>query len=111
MDTLENYREIIKKVLIDYAAIPYAYGELQAEVVFDNDRDRYLILTMGWEERKRVHGCIIHIDIIDEKVWIQHDGTEQGIALDLTEAGIPKKQIVLGFRHPDIRPYTEFATT
>ena len=49
-------------------------------------------------------------DIIDDKVWIQYDGTEDGIADELIEAGIPQDKIVLGFRPPEIRPYTGFAT-
>jgi hypothetical protein len=30
------------------------------------------------------------VDIINNKIWIQYDGTEQGIAGDLLAAGIPK---------------------
>ena len=48
--------------------------------------------------------------MIDHKLWIQHDGTEEGVALDLVAAGIPKEQIVLGFRPLSERKYTEFAT-
>ena len=40
---------------------------------------------------------------------IQYDDTEEGIATDLLEAGVPKADIVLGFRHPKIREYTGFA--
>ena len=54
--------------------------------------------------------CILHLEIIDGKIWIQRDGTKEAIALYLTETGIPKKKIVLGFRHPDIKKYTEYAT-
>jgi len=43
------------------------------------------------------------------KIWIQRDGTERGIASDLTEAGIPNDHIVLGFREPELRQYTGFA--
>lgn len=42
-------------------------------------------------------------------LWIQHDGTEIGIATQLLELGVPADDIVLGFQAPDIRPYTEFA--
>lgn len=59
----------------------------------------------------RVHGCIVHIQIIDSKIWIQRDGTEDGIANDLVNAGIPKDQIVLGFHPLEIRPYTEYAVS
>ncbi len=46
---------------------------------------------------------------INGKIWIQHDGTESGIADELEEAGIPKNKIVLGFRSPDVRKYTGYA--
>jgi len=58
-----------------------------------------------------VHGCLVHIDIINDKIWIQRDGTEYGIANELVNAGIPKNQIVLAFQPVDIRQYTEFAVT
>ena len=34
---------------------------------------------------------------IDNKIWIQHDGTEIGIAKELVALGISKQDIVLGF--------------
>lgn len=40
---------------------------------------------------------------------MQRDGTEDGIANELVQAGIPKEDIVLGFHEPDVRPYTGFA--
>ena len=52
---------------------------------------------------------MIHVELIKDKIWIQYDGTEEGIATDLLEAGVPKEHIVLGFRPPEIRPYTGFA--
>jgi len=109
MDSLETYREIIERVLSDYAAVPYAHGDFKTELVFDRVRDRYLLIDVGWDGKRRVHGCIVHIDIIDGKLWIQRDGTEQGIALDLEQDGIPKEHIVLGFREPELRQYTGYA--
>lgn len=52
---------------------------------------------------------MLHIDIRDGKVWIQHDGTEEGVAEELAKAGILRDRIVLAFKPPEIRPYTEFA--
>ena len=109
MDTLDRYRKIIEQVLSDYAAVPYAYGEFETEIIFDQKRNHYLLINMGWNNGRRVHGCIIHIDIIEGKIWIQRDGTESGIALELEEAGEPKEDIVLGCREPELRPYTGYA--
>jgi hypothetical protein len=109
MDKLANYRQVIEKILTKYAAIPYHYGDLKAELIISKDENRYLVITSGWEDEARVHACIIHLDIIDDKIWIQSDSTEDGIALDLLAAGIPKENIILGFHQPKIRQYTGFA--
>jgi len=39
---------------------------------------------------------------------IQYDGTSPGVAVELAESGIPKEDIVLGFRPPRVRPHTGF---
>jgi len=108
MDTLDTYRRIIERVLTEYAQIPYAYGDIQSQTIFDRAGDHYLLMNVGWDKR-RIHGCLVHIDIIDGKCWIQRDGTEDGIATELEAAGIPKEHIVLAFRSPEIRKYTGYA--
>jgi len=108
MDRLETYRQIIRSVLQPYTQITYANVDATNHAVFDPETDRYIIVSVGWGTKRRVHGCLIHVEMIDGKVWIQRDGTEDGIANELVEAGIPKPEIVLGFREPHIRPYTGF---
>jgi hypothetical protein len=51
----------------------------------------------------------MHIDLKDGKIWIQHDGTEEGIANRLVEAGAPREDIVLVFHALYKRRFTEFA--
>jgi hypothetical protein len=51
------------------------------------------------------------IDIIDDKVWIQYDGTSQPVAEALLEAGILREDIVLGFHPDELRQYTGFAVS
>ncbi len=109
MDTLENYRKIIQQVLIEYTKIPYAYGQIEIKMIIDRNSDHYLIMNMGWENKKRIHGCLVQVDIINSKIWIQRDGTEHGLANELVNAGIPKDHIVLGFHPTEIRQYTEYA--
>ena len=106
---LERYRQIVESVLNEYAALPYAYAPIQSEVIFDRTRDRYIWMDVGWNNDRRVHGCLAHIDIVDGKIWIQRDGTEEGIAADLERAGIPKDHIVLGFRPAEVREHTGYA--
>jgi hypothetical protein len=106
--SLDSYRSIIEQVLTDYSKYPYAYGQIERQLVFDRSRDHYLLMSVGWD-KQRVHGSLIHIDLIDGKCWIQRDGTETGIAHDLEAAGVPKSRIVLAFRPPEMRPQTGYA--
>lgn len=108
MDGIEKYREIILRVLDEYTAVPPAYGEMVDEIIVDRETDRYLWMTRGYQKSKRIHACIVRIDIINGKLWIQQDNTE-GIAPELERYGVPKEHIVLGFHPPDIRSYTGYA--
>ncbi|MDZ8187148.1 MAG: XisI protein [Nostoc sp. ChiSLP02] len=117
MDTLEQYRHLIRNILIEHTKIPFSTGNIRFETVFDREQDRYLLMILGREPAydlspditRRVHGCLIHVDIIDDKIWIQRDGTEEGIATEFLSAGIPKDRIVLGFRSEELRKDSEFA--
>ena len=109
MDKLKKYRETVERILSEYAAIPYAYGEVERRTVFNHETDSYLLYVVGWDGRERVHGIISHIDIIDGKIWIQRDGTEDGLAMDLEREGVPKSDIVLAWHAPELRKYTEYA--
>jgi len=109
MDSLTELRKNLVKILKEYTEIPYAYGDLQCRLIVSEDRNQYLLITQGWEGDVQVHSCLVHLEIIGDKVWIHRDGLEDGIAEDLLRAGVPKSQIVLGFHPPDVRPHTEFA--
>ena len=56
-----------------------------------------------------MHGCVVHIDIKDGKVWLQYDGTSQPVADELIAAGVPQEDIVLAFHPAEVRPLTGFA--
>lgn len=109
-ETLNHWRTTIKQILSDLAAIPFPdVVPLRAKTVFDESADIYLVVVEGWQDVRRLHGCLVHIEIQDDKIWIQLDGTEDGIARDLLAAGIPKDRIVLGFKSPQSRPFTGYA--
>lgn len=104
-----NYPELVKKLLQAYADFFSKDSEYPLRPVFDDLRQSYLLLDTNWHGRKYIHHTPLHIDIVNNKIWIQYDDTEEGIATDLLEAGVPAQDIVLGFRPAELRPYTEFA--
>ena len=109
MDTSITYSDIAKNVLRKYVNLFNKGNDEPLHVAFDDERHSYLILNIGWQGKKYIHSATLHVEIIDGKIWIQSDNTEEGIATDLLEAGVPKDDIVLGFRHPKLRKYTGFA--
>lgn len=109
MDQLIKYRQIVKQIISQHAQIRPALGKIEIETIFDEQNDHYEMMYTGWEKHYRIHGSVLHIDIRNGKVWIQHDGIEGGVAEELVEAGIPRDQIVLGFQPPSLRQYTDYA--
>lgn len=109
MVPVSEYPELVKRFLREYASFKPSYGDVQVEAIFDDAQGHYEVIHAGWVAGKRVHGSILHVDIRDDKIWIQHDGTERGVATDLVEAGVPKERIVLAFQSPAKRKMTAFA--
>ena len=109
MEKLTSYRTYIQELLSAYARPSKLDGEAETELIFDLERDHYQVVHTGWRNRRPVYGPVLHLDIKDGKIWIQHDGTEIGIADELVKLGVPKSDIVLAFHEPFMRQYTGFA--
>jgi len=107
--SVERYRTIVRDIILEHATHKPSHGEITTRAVIDEEHDSYQVVDIGWQGKRRVFGVILHIDIIDDKIWIQYDGTEHGVATTLVEAGIPRTAIVLGFKPEHVRPHTQFA--
>lgn len=108
-DKLNRYREIIKRVLAEVASYGAGQDEIEDRPLFDTQSDSYAVISEGWQDDERIHHILVHLEIINGKVWIQAGNTDLVIARELERAGIPKSDIVLGFHPPDVRPHTEYA--
>ena len=109
MEKIEKYRSYIQQLLKEYASLASADEEVETQTIFDTENDHYQLVYAGWKKRKRMYGCVLHLDIKEGKIWIQHDGTEIGMANELVKLGVPKEDIVLAFHEPFVRQYTGFA--
>jgi hypothetical protein len=109
MDTMKRYRAAIRHILRERGQYRPSHGNIDTEIIIDPERDHYELMHVGWDGPRRVHGSVIHIDIIDGKIWIQHDGTAPGVAKELVELGVPRDAIVLGFHPEYARQYSGFA--
>ncbi len=97
MDTTTNYREIVKQVILKYAKLRPSHGNIRLDPVFDEMRDRYALMQVGWDNGKRIRGNLIYLTLQNGKIYIEYDGMEYGITHDLIAKGIPEENIVLAF--------------
>lgn len=111
MANLTQCREAVQKLLQNYADFSQGDREIDTELILDTARDHYQLVHVGWQNERRVYGCVLHLDIKDGKIWLQHNGTENDIAAELVEMGIPKTDIVVGFHSPFKRQFTEYAVS
>ena len=106
-----DYPTVIQRVFSNLIRFLGKTDGIHLETVIDSEYGHYLLVEMGWQNSRRIYGTLLHIDIIDNKLWIQHDGTEEGIADELVSSGIPKQNIVLAFKPVERRKITEFAVS
>lgn len=111
MAELNEYRKKIQALLTELANYGSSDREVESQLIFDAERDHYQLAHVGWRNKHRIYGCVLHLDIKDGKIWIQHNGTEFDIGVRLAEMGIPKQNIVNGFHSSYMRQFTDFAVS
>ncbi|MGY6528848.1 MAG: element excision factor XisI family protein [Cyanobacterium sp.] len=113
MEKIIRYQNAIKNILTQYKRISaqVADPDIDEVLMFDDQRSQYLWFNIGWKNERRVKAISVYVRIKNEKIYIEEDWTEEGIATDLLREGVPKEDIVLAFHDPESRKYTDFAVT
>jgi len=111
MDRLTHYRTLIEEILQRHAVLMNSQpvpGEA-VDCVFDEQRDHYVLLKYGWPRGKHADYTKLHVRVVDHKIWIEEDMTEDGFAIELVAAGVPKDDIALAFIPPELRHIEDYA--
>jgi hypothetical protein len=109
MDSLNPLRDAIRRVFASWEELARQGVGFHVVTFLSPESDRYLLQQVRTEGERYDSYTLAHLEIRDGKIWVLTDSTEQGIATELVEAGIPKDQIVLGFYPPKVRQRGEFA--
>jgi len=109
MEKIVRYRAILAQIIWEEAQHHLIESDIEVCQICDDEHQHYQLLYLGWQASKWVFAPIIHLRIHNEKIWVEHDGTEEGITNKLLAAGVPRDEIVLAFYSPQKRSYTEFA--
>ncbi|MDF2387661.1 XisI protein [Nostoc ellipsosporum NOK] len=108
MAKIDQYREYIQNLLTKYGSYKPSEEDVEIQLIFDTARDHYQILEIGWDGYDRIYNCVMHLDIKAEKIWIQRNMTDNQIAEELIDIGVPKQNIVLGLQPSNLRQYTQY---
>lgn len=111
MDQITRYQVVIENLLGAKAQRDTRCPRPGIETccIFDEINHHYILMDVGWNEEKRAEYILVHVRIKNSKIWVENDGTAEGFAIELVRGGVPPDDVVLGFQHPNMRPYTDFA--
>lgn len=110
MERVTNYGTLLKQLLKKYADTwNQPNSPIKHIVITDTEEGHFQLLQIGWEEKDYIFAVMMHFDIIDGKIWVQENRTEELVAEELVKQGVPKMDIVLGLQAPSMRKYTEYA--
>jgi hypothetical protein len=109
---MEKLIKIVNTMLQEYLTELRQGSEnegIEYKLIADETSHNYQIIALGWKGLDRFYNLLFHIEIIDNKIWIQEDKMEYSIAERLLEKGISKSQIVLAYYPEFHRQYTGYA--
>lgn len=110
MDKITKYQNLIIAFLKEQAKPTLGMNpDIRREVIVDRESNNFQLRHVGWKEHHYQFFVAFHFSIINEKVWLQWNRTENEVVDYLMEHGIPKEDIVLGLKPPFVREHTGFA--
>jgi XisI protein len=99
---LEVLGEIVER-LQNFTSEESSKRSIRTVSVFDEAHNQYQILEMGWNESgHRVFQPIIHLELLDGKIWIQENVTDVDLVKELLEWEVETSDIVLGMHSENL---------
>jgi len=100
MDKVIRYRQVVQQILEDYAQRMSRGNRVQILPVCDPVHDQYLLISLGWQNKRREHAIVFHAQLRQGQFFVEDDRTEEGIGNKLLEAGVPQEDIRLAWADP-----------
>ncbi len=108
MDKLSTYRNLLKKELEKQCKLGYSdMPDVRYKLV--EDGTSFLVLAVGWHERKFIHDLWFHAELINGKIWFFENATDYQIDKALEEQGVAKADIVVGWLKDSVNRALEVA--
>ncbi|HEX5080564.1 MAG TPA: element excision factor XisI family protein [Blastocatellia bacterium] len=87
-----NYADILTRVIHEEGKYqPSFQPKLKVVSACDRETGQFLLIWVGCDKERWVHSILFHAQLIDGKVIIEKDLTEEGLKPLLIEEGIPEE--------------------
>ena len=104
------YGTIVTQCLNEFITRVNGGRDAEYELIADDKHGHYQVIRTGWRRDVFEYNVVFHFHVKPTgKVWLLVNNTDILITDDLTEMGIPKSDIVIGFLPESMRPYSGFA--
>lgn len=94
MDQTLSYADILTRVVREEGKFQPRLRPIKIISVCDHETGQFLLIAVGWENKRRVDSIIFHAQLIDGTVVIETDNIEEGLTAALIAAGIREEDIV-----------------
>jgi hypothetical protein len=110
MDKLSTYSNYVVELLKTYLH-PGLESPIHEHLVIDRENHHYQFLREGWVDKNTFQmGIVLYFQIkADGKIWILANWTEDDVARELVDRGVPKQDIVLAFQPESVRKLSGYA--
>ena len=103
MDQTLSYADILTRVVREEGKFQPRLQPIKIISVCDRETGQFLLIAVGWENKRRVDSIIFHAQLVDGTVVIETDNIEERLTAALVEAGIPEGDIISGEAFDELR--------
>jgi XisI protein len=95
MDKIKKYSKTVREILEVLATrIPVNAPTLKKHLVIDDNKNEYILVSLGRHKDKYNYTILAHLEIKNGKIFIHEESVDPSIFERLTDKGIPESDIL-----------------
>ncbi len=95
MDKVKKYNKVVREILELLASrIPANAPTLKKHLVIDENKNEYILVSLGRHKDKYSYTILAHLEIKDGKILIHEESVDPSIFERLADKGIPESDIL-----------------
>ena len=68
MDNLEQYRQIIRRIVCDHLELGTPDDKVETLSIYDEPNGHYMLVEIGWQYPRRIYNIVFHVRLKDGRL-------------------------------------------